>query len=1276
MLIIARLAMLVTVSLIICPVSLAQNSANAPTTSRNIAPAPVTQPLPRNNVQTPPTPSSGARHGGGQHSSAVTQKQVNAPNTLGGNQNVNIGVGIGPAQRPSNHVVPSPATPTQAITQGQPRPSQNAPQHLKIHVQKPTEIPKPPTVPAPGKTISTGNEKGQFIRPPIVKEPGYKTMPAPSFPGRRYYLPRPIGKVPDPSKSGMRLHNVKSGAVSPEKEAQTSNLQLQQTLRNLTAPSSSVPPTVSAETMKNLTAPTVTPSSQTGAVSATSANLAGAPQALLTSTGGSKPLSSTVWKAEIQALQGTDLSRYNIYVGKGYAPEQALGLVKVFRNLDAQNQKSTTTTATGSQAAPASQAIAVSAPVVSTLAISAAAVQAAPASVPASAPAKPQEKITVQMGGAGTEFKMTKVGTDKYTFEVVGSSKGDRFLDGVKRDGSDVGLGTQGGNGTVWKVHEERGGKVRLECVNCSGNDKYLDGSRSGAADQLGLAIKSNSGTLWTINKHSNGTVTLQCAEKDSGPKLLSLKTEIITPPASPTPTPLPVAASPAPAPMVTAAPAPTASASSSTPVSVASTASASTPEKNTFQMADSGTQFKMNKVGSDKYTFEVVGSNKGDKFLDGVKRDGAEVGLGTQGGTGTVWKVHEERNGLVRLECVQCSGNDRFLDGSRSGGANQLGLAIKSNSGTLWKMNKGANGTVTFECAEKNSGPKLLSLKTDIPNAPTIAVPVASKPSEPTKSEPVKTDTSKKNDSKPEQKVSSGKSPDSSSDVVMGSVGTQFILHDKGNDTFTIEVVGVNKSAKYLDGAKSEGDAVGLGIAGNKGTLWKAEKDRDGNTRFRCVDCSGSTVYLDGIQSGNATEVGLGIKGNTGTEWKMVAQPDGKTALQSADVKSGDKFLTLVVDGKNVAPSVAYEPKKETQIKVVNPSTATDARITVSRGNESETKINVSSAHSSENLTVITKSINGEKINVVTSTQGAEKIVLRIQTDNNGVNHTLDSLRQTNPGGTTELIIPAGAKLLETTAHYNVWVSDASLNETVKMLIPQLETSFRAATNVIGSPYVPADKHRINLLFDKDGSTMSAYGTGEHGAGEHLYGTNVIKINARSGTEQNLSAMLTTTAHETAHFIFQENAIVTTHKVTRLGARQADVTEKITHPNNEWDRLATFNETLARAAENEFKRLQGAITDKISMGINLLLPGNERTTTDMTFKSINDAYYSGGEKTKLADKIYDSWAIKLGGSDSGYSQHEDLHRLVEFIGSGDSTDNAFKKVYSGKSFAEVFREP
>jgi hypothetical protein len=507
----------------------------------------------------------------------------------------------------------------------------------------------------------------------------------------------------------------------------------------------------------------------------------------------------------------------------------------------------------------------------------------------------------------------------------VGSNKGDRFLDGVKKDGSDVGLGTQGGNGTVWKVYNEKNGLVRLECVSCSGNDKYLDGSRSAGADQLGLAIKSNSGTLWKMNKSSNGNVTFECAEKDSGPKLLSLKTDIINPapsvpasgPVVETPRPVAVAATPAPA-----APTQLVAASVQKPTAATAVASApppAAPANTTLQMAGSATQFKMNKVGTDKYTFEIVGLSKGDRFLDGVKKDGSEVGLGSQGGNGTVWKVHNETNGLVRLECVSCTGNNKYLDGSRSGGADQLGLAIKSNTGTLWKMNKGANGTVTFECAEKDSGPKLLSMKGDsaspAPSAPSATASSATPTKDNSKSGSASTATSSSSSQKTTSKTDSTdkskstKSEEPSSGVLMGSVGSQFIIHDKGGDLFTIEVVGLNKSAKYVDGSKNDG-TVGLGVAGNKGTTWKKETDKDGNVRFRCADCTGSKVYLDGQQSDGSWAVGLGIKGNTGTEWKMVPQPDGRYSLECVDKKSGPKLLSFLSDGKTVAPSVPYDPK------------------------------------------------------------------------------------------------------------------------------------------------------------------------------------------------------------------------------------------------------------------------------------------------------------------------------------------------------------------------------
>jgi hypothetical protein len=423
---------------------------------------------------------------------------------------------------------------------------------------------------------------------------------------------------------------------------------------------------------------------------------------------------------------------------------------------------------------------------------------------------------------------------------------------------------------------------------------------------------------------------------------------KVVKPPTSAIKAPTPVVV--APAPVRTVVPTPQAT-KAVTPASVASTqAPAPTPapqEKITVQMGTSGTQFKMNKVGTDKYTFEVVGSNKGDRFLDGVKQDGSAVGLGIQGGNGTVWKVHEEKGGKVRLECVQCSGSDKYLDGSKSGGPDQLGLAIASNTGTLWKMNKGANGVVTFECADKDSGPKLLSLKGD------SASPAPSAPSSTTISSTPTKDNSKsgstaaaaptassqkttsKTDSSDKTKTSKAEEP--STGVIMGSVGSQFIIHDKGGGLFTIEVVGVDKSAKYVDGSKNDG-TVGLGVAGNKGTTWKKETDSSGNVRFKCADCTGSKVYLDGQQSDGAWMVGSGIKGNSGTEWKMVPQPDGRYSLECVDKKSGPQYLSMVSDGKTVTPTVPYEPKKAPTITVVSSPKGSDAKINVSSSTGSDT--------------------------------------------------------------------------------------------------------------------------------------------------------------------------------------------------------------------------------------------------------------------------------------------------------------------------------------------------
>ncbi len=469
----------------------------------------------------------------------------------------------------------------------------------------------------------------------------------------------------------------------------------------------------------------------------------------------------------------------------------------------------------------------------------------------------------------------------------------------------------------------------------------------------------------------------------------MSLKTDIINPPPSaPAPVVATPAATPAPAPatsapVATSAPTPVAA----TPAPVVSAPVAAAPSQAqasaAAQMGTSGTQFKMNKVGTDKYTFEVVGSNKGDRFLDGVKKDGADVGLGTQGGNGTVWKVHDEKGGKVRLECVSCSGNDKYLDGSRSAGADQLGLAIKSNSGTLWKMNKSSNGTVTFECAEKNAGPKLLSLKGDsatpAPSAPSITASSSTSSKDNSKSGSAATSTpsasSQKASSKTDStdKTKSSKADDSSSGVLMGSTGSQFILHEKGGDLFTIEVVGVNKSAKYVDGSKSDG-TVGLGIAGNKGTTWKKETDKSGNVRFKCTDCKGDSVYLDGQKSDGAAMVGLGIKGNTGTEWKIIAQPDGKIALESVDKKSGPKLLSFLSDGKTVAPTVPYEPKQETtNITASSQQKASDAKKVASAPNSTEKK-NDSDSKLSDTLKMLTAPKGAsDTIKVVSSPKGSD---------------------------------------------------------------------------------------------------------------------------------------------------------------------------------------------------------------------------------------------------------------------------------------------------------------
>ncbi len=276
--------------------------------------------------------------------------------------------------------------------------------------------------------------------------------------------------------------------------------------------------------------------------------------------------------------------------------------------------------------------------------------------------------------------------------------------------------------------------------------------------------------------------------------------------------------------------------------------------------------------------------------------------------------------------------------------------------------MNKGANGVVTFECADKDSGPKLLSLKGD------SASPVPSPPSAtassstPTKdnSKPGSTATtvpstsSQKTTSKTDSsdKTKSTKAEEPSSGVLMGSVGSQFIIHDKGGGLYTIEVVGVDKSAKYVDGSKNDG-TVGLGVAGNKGTTWKKETDSSGNIRFKCADCTGSKVYLDGQQSDGAWAVGLGIKGNSGTEWKMVPQPDGRYSLECVDKKSGPQYLSMVSNGKTVTPTVPYDPK---------PATSTNQATTL-KG--SDTKNVVSAPKAPDTSNVATKPVAAAASNV-----------------------------------------------------------------------------------------------------------------------------------------------------------------------------------------------------------------------------------------------------------------------------------------------------------------------